>query len=253
MNQWDAEGFVLSARPHGENGLIVSVFTEHYGRCVGYIPGGQARSKRAGIEPGAKVYARWSARVADQMGTLSLDALAQPASLLMNDGMRLAALTSACALCETALPEREAHPALYHGLAGLMDQLDHEMWGVSYVAWEVAFMKELGYALDFTRCAGGGSADNLRYMSPKSGVAVSEECGLIYKAKLLELPEFLRPAPDLEDLGDLEDVYKGLKLTGYFLEHWVFNHHRSGVPDSRLTLIDRVARGCDAVLIADVA
>jgi DNA repair protein RecO (recombination protein O) len=245
MNYWNADGLVLAARAHGESGLVLTLLTEQHGRVVGYVPGGQGRARRGGLGAGARVTAEWRARVADQMGTFVVEAGAQPAGVLMDDGMRLAALQAACALCDAALPEREAHPGLYHGMSALMDQLADDMWGVAYVAWEIAFMKELGYALDFTRCAGGGAVDNLRYMSPKSGVAVSEEMGLIYKAKMLELPEFLRFNPDLDVLGTLADVDVGLRLTGYFLEHWVFNHHRGGVPDARLVLGNRVARACE--------
>lgn len=249
MNQWDADAIILSVRSHGENGLILSVLTEGQGRAVGYIPGGQSRARRIGIGPGAFVHVRWQARLLDQMGTFTVEPLRHPAGAYMDDGLKLAALASACALCDVALPEREAHPALYHGLSALMDQLDSELWGVCYVAWEIAFMRELGFALDFKRCAAGGDPANLRYMSPKSGVAVSQEFGLIYKSKLLELPEFLRPDPDVHLLGTLEDIAKGLNLTGFFLENWVFNHHRTGVPDARLTLAERVGRGVENIKI----
>lgn len=253
MNHWDAEGLVLSARPHGEAGLILTLLTESYGRVVGYVPGGAARARRGGLGVGARVHAEWTARMADQMGTLVVESGAQPAALLMDDGMRLSGLLAACALCDAALPEREPHPGLYHGVSALMEQLAGDMWGVCYVAWEIAFMKELGYALDFTRCAGGGAVERLRYMSPKSGVAVSEEMGLLYKAKLLELPEFLKLDPDLLTLGTIEDVGRGLRLTGYFLEHWVFNHHRGGVPEARVVLGERVARACNIIKIEEVA
>ncbi len=242
MNTWEDDGIVLGARPHGENGLIVTLLTEGQGRAVGYVPGGQSRSKRAFIEPGAQVHAQWQARVLDQMGTFTLEPIAQVAGLIMDDGVKLAALLSACALCDTALPEREAHPALYHGFRALLDQLPTDLWGVSYVAWEIALMKELGFALDLSRCAGGGDPGNLYYMSPKSGVAVSYDMGVIYKAKLLPLPHFLRPVPDLDVLGDIDDVVTGLRMTGYFLEHWVYNHHRSGVPDARAQLLSRAER-----------
>ena len=242
MNNWDEQGVILSLRPHGENGLIISILTEKYGRHVGYVPGGQSRTRRMGLEPGAVVSAHWQARLLDQMGTFSLEPVRQPASLLMDDAVKLAALLSACSLCETTLPEREAHPALYHGLLALLDQLDSEMWGPAYVAWEIALMRELGFALDLTRCAGGGDAGNLHYMSPKSGVAVSAEAGMIYKAKLLPLPEFLKSNPNIDQIGRVEDVLTGLAMTGYFLEHWVFNHHNTGVPEARRQLFSRVER-----------
>lgn len=245
MNNWEENGIVLSTRAHGENGLIVILLTETQGRVVGYVPGGQSRSKRQGLEAGASVYARYSARVMDQMGTFTLEPVRQVAGLIMDDGVKLAALLSACALCDSSLPEREAHPALYHGFAALMQQLTGDLWGPAYVAWEVALMKELGFALDFTRCAAGGDATDLQYMSPKSGVAVSYEHGILYRTKLLPLPHFFRPHPDLDELGGMGDVITGLKLTGYFLEHWVYNHHRGGVPEPRLQLLARAERAAE--------
>jgi DNA repair protein RecO (recombination protein O) len=242
MNNWEDSGIILSVRAHGENGVIVSLLTENYGRHVGYIPGGQARSKRAGLEPGAHVAARWQSRLLDQMGTYTLEPIRQTASHLMDDPLRLAALLSACSLCETALPEREAHGSLYYGFLALLDQLQGDLWGPAYVAWEIALMRELGFALDFSRCVAGGDVSDLTYMSPKSGCAVSTEHGQLYKSKLLQLPEFLKSTPDLDELGTTQDIATGLKLTGYFLINWVFNHHRSGVPEARVQLAERVER-----------
>lgn len=253
MNNWEADGIILSIRAHGENGLIVSVLTEQYGRHVGYIPGGQSRSRRSGLEAGAIVAARWQARLLDQMGTFTLEPIRQPAALLMDDAVKLSALLSACSLCESALPEREAHPALYHGLQAMIDQLATDLWGPSYVAWEVAFMKELGFAIDLTRCAAGGDATDLQYMSPKSGVAVSAEHGQLYKSKLLPLPEFLKPNPDMDNFATPDDVSTGLRMTAYFLEHWVFNHHRTGMPEARLQLVNRLDRLCAREVDAKLA
>jgi len=70
--------------------------------------------------------------------------------------------------------------------------LAEDHWGVSYVVWEMALLKELGFGLDLSRCAGGGDAMDIAYMSPKSGCAVSLDKGEPYKAKLLPLPEFLK-------------------------------------------------------------
>lgn len=246
MNSWQETAVILRVRAHGENGLIVTLMTQNYGRVVGYVPGGQSRTRRMGIEAGAIVDARWQARVLDQMGTFAIEPIRGTASHCMTDPVRLAALSSACMLCDETLPEREPHPGLYHGLLALMDQLASEdTWGPAYVVWEIALMKELGFALDLSRCAAGGDVMDLFYISPKSGVAVSAQYGAVYRAKLLELPEFLKPCPHLERLGDMEDVFTGLKMTGYFLEHWVFNHHRTGVPEARIQLLERVERACD--------
>lgn len=238
MERWEDQGIVLSVRAHGENGGIVTLLTEHNGRHAGYVRGVRSSRMRGLAEPGNLVDAHWQARVADDLGSYTLETLKCYGPLYMADPLRLAALQSACALCDAALPEREGHAGLFHGLLALFDMLDHEVWAAAYVMWEIAFLRELGFSLDLAKCAGGGNSDDLAYVSPKTGRAVSRIAGEPYKEKLLHLPAFLAPQG-----GDTEaeDVLKGLELTGYFLEHWAFTHHTRGVPEERLRFLTRMS------------
>jgi DNA repair protein RecO (recombination protein O) len=239
MEQWQDQGFVLSVRPHGEGGAIVALLTENNGRHAGFLHGAHSTKKRALLEPGTKVEIDWKARVADNLGTLTLEQMAGLPGGILNDPLKLSALLSACALCDSALPEREGHPGLYYGFKTLIDMMDQEIWGAAYIYWEIALLKELGFGLDLTRCAGGGDAATLAYVSPKSGCAVSYAAGQPYKEKLLELPAFLKPNGGPLDQ---DEIYKGLKMTGHFLEHWVFAHHSKGIPEARLRFEARYAK-----------
>lgn len=226
---------------------------------------------RGTLEQGNIVDANWQSRVEDGLGTYSLELSKSYAAVFMQDPLKLGALQSACALVDAALPEREVHAGLYHGLATLFEMLEGDVWGAAYVMWEIAFLKELGFSLDLTSCAGGGDGA-LVYVSPKTGRAVSQVAGAPYKGKLLDLPSFLRPSPSPShasrgvlplpegegneacdpglDPGELaavgegmeEEVYKGLQMTGHFLEHWVFNHHTKGVPDARVMFAERFGK-----------
>lgn len=237
MESWRDHGIVLSVRPHGEGGAVVSLLTEQYGRHAGYVRGIGSSKNRGIIEPGNLVDASWSSRVADQLGTFLIEPERAITAPLMTDPLRLAALISACSLCDAALPEREVHPGLFHGLLALLETLEGDAWGPAYILWEIAFMRELGFGIDFSRCAAGGDAGAIAYMSPKSGCAVSEEKGQPYKDRLLPLPDFLKPGG--RSTNDAE-VLKGLVMTGYFLEHWVFTHHTKGVPEPRLRFQERM-------------
>ncbi len=225
---------------HGESGAIVSLLTEHHGRHAGYVRGARSGKMRGVIEPGSIVDARWSSRLSESLGSLTLEQQRNPCAAFMSDPLRLAALQAACALCDEALPEREGHPGLFHGLCALFDVLESDIWAQAYVMWEIALLRELGFSLDFKSCAGGGDVADLAYVSPKTGRAVSAQAGAPYKEKLLPLPEFLKPAG--APCGD-EETAKGLALTGYFLEHWVFVHHTRGVPDARLMFQGRFEKG----------
>ncbi|MCC7305461.1 MAG: DNA repair protein RecO [Alphaproteobacteria bacterium] len=234
MELWQDQGIVLNARSHGENGAVVSLLTEGRGRHAGYVRGAHSSKMRGTLEAGNLVDANWQSRVEGQLGTFALELQKNAAAPIMQDALRLAALQSACALCDVALPEREGHPGLFHGLLALIDALETDIWGPAYVMWEIAFLKELGFSLDLKKCAGGGDAGDLMYVSPKTGRAVSAAMGEAYKEKLLLLPEFLKGRE-----GGEEDVLIGLKLTAYFLEHWVFAHHTTGLPEARTRLQER--------------
>lgn len=236
MEQWEDQGLVLAVRAHGENGAVVSLLTEEHGRHAGYVRGATSSRNRGTLELGNLVDARWQSRVADNLGSFALE-LAQNASAgFMQDSLRLGALQSACALCDAALPEREGHAGLFHGLRALMEALEGDIWAPAYIMWEIALLREMGFSLDVSRCAGGGDADTLAYVSPKTGRAVSREAGEPYKDKLLPLPDFLKP--DGSDCGP-QEILTGLDLTAYFLEHWAFAHHTQGMPQARLLFQER--------------
>lgn len=239
MEQWRDQGFVLSVRPHGEAGAVVSLLTENHGRHAGYLHGAQSSKKRAMLELGSLVGAEWHSRVEGQLGTLSLEPEGGLPHGILDDSLKLGALLSACALCDSALPEREGHAGLFHGFKTLTGMMNDDIWAAAYIYWEIAFLKELGFGMDLKRCAGGGDSQTLAYVSPKSGRAVSYEAGAPYKDKLLELPAFLKP-----NGGPLDDaeILKGLKMTGHFLEHWAFAHHTKGIPEARLRFEARYAK-----------
>lgn len=236
MEGWQDQALVLSARPHGEGGAVVSLFTEEHGQHAGYVHGGQSSGKRSLLQPGNLLSAEWQARTHEQLGAFKLEMQQQFSSLIMDDAYKLAALKSACALCDEGLPERESHTDFFHTTLALFTILAHSEhalshWGETYIKWEITFLRELGFPLDLSRCAGGGDARTLAYVSPKSGCAVSTLAGEPYKDKLLSLPAFLKPHGGLCDQGE---VMTGLKMTGKFLEQWAFAHHTRGVPEARL-------------------
>ena len=243
MERWQDQGIVLSIRPHGENGAVVSLLTQAQGRHAGYVRGAHSSKLRGTLEAGNLVDANWQARVEGDLGSLTLELVRSPAAHIMQDSLKLAALQSACALCDSALPEREGHPGLFHGLNALFEALQSDVWGAAYVMWEVAFLRELGFSLDFSKCAGGGDVRDLMYVSPKTGRAVSRAAGEIYKERLLPLPGFLKPRTlSLQGEGENEDILTGLNLTGYFLEHWAYAHHSQGIPEPRLRFAARFAK-----------
>ena len=241
--EWSDDAIVLSARKHGETSLIVSLLTRHHGRHAGLVRGGSSRRNRGLFEPGNHVRAHWRARLEEHLGAYQCELTKAVAAEWMDDRLKLSALSSVCAVSDVALPERESHTPLYEGLLVLISSFaDNQLWPTVYVKWELGLLQELGFGLDFSSCAATGNTENLAYVSPKSGKAVSVAAAEPYKNVLLDLPEFL-----LKDgqTGSKSEVYQALKLTGYFLERHAFGTYPGHAPDARARLIERLRKGVE--------
>ena len=56
------DAFVLSARPHGDTGVVVELLTETQGRRAAYVAGGASRRMKLFLQAGARVTAEYKAR-----------------------------------------------------------------------------------------------------------------------------------------------------------------------------------------------
>jgi DNA repair protein RecO (recombination protein O) len=106
-----------------------------------------------------------------------------------------------------------------------------------FVRFEAGLLQDLGFGLDLTRCAATGVTDDLIYVSPRTGRAVSRAAGEPYKSRLLRLPPFLLGAQAGLAAGD---VGAGFDLTGHFLESFVFSPLGKPLPPPRVWLLDRL-------------
>ena len=236
---WSDEGIVLSARPHGESGLIASLLTRAHGRHSGFVPGGGSRRASPVWQPGNVVEVNWRARLADQLGNYGGELREAHAARALDDALDLAGLAAACAVADAALPEREPHPAMFDGFRAFLSSLGHPGWPIVYVRLELGLLQELGFGLDLEKCAATGTTEDLAYVSPKTGRAVSRAAAGPYKEKLLVLPAFLSTGALQAEGGELQEA---LDLTGYFLERHVFWPHNKPLPPARVRFMETLQR-----------
>jgi DNA repair protein RecO (recombination protein O) len=233
--QWTDEGIVLSVKAHGETAAIVDLWTRAHGRHLGLVHGGRSRRLRPVLQAGNHVDATWKARLADQLGHMSIEMRRAFAAETLDDAAALAALSTITTLTHL-LPERDPHPNLYEITLFVLGFLhDSTVWPALLVRWELALLDELGFGLDLSQCAATGSNDQLIYVSPKSGRAVSASAGEPYREKLLALPQFLTKQRSGHVTG--ADVRTGFALTGHFLETRVLLPRGQSLPQSRARLL----------------
>src|SRR3954469_14302060 len=135
--EFEDDAFVLAARPHGETGAIVDLLTARHGRYAAHIAGGASRKMKPFLQAGARVLARYRARISDQLGSATLEAVGEGPSALFDDPLALAGLSAAAAVAAGALPEREPHSGAYDALEALIGALTlTELWPAVFVRFE---------------------------------------------------------------------------------------------------------------------
>ncbi len=241
--EWTDEAVVLGAAKHGESSVIVDLLTRDRGRHRGLVRGGASSRMRGVMQAGNRVAVVWRGRLAEHLGTVTVELLEANAASAMADPERLLALAALCAVAAGALPEREAHPEVFLASLPVIALLRDDSASLADVAaalvhWELGVLGALGYGLDLSACAVTGQTDALAFVSPRTGRAVSREGAGAYAERLLVLPGFVTGRGPI----DRDDVIAGFDLSGYFLERSVFVPNRQRLPPARMRFVDMLAR-----------
>lgn len=234
--EWRDEGIILGARRHAETSVILEVMTRAHGRHLGLVRGGRSRRNQVALQAGNGVAVRWRARLDEHLGTYEVEPVVHRAARLMQASWALYAFATLAALLRL-LPERDPHARLYEALVVAADHLDDPLSaGALVVCFEFEILSELGYGLDLSECAATGRRDDLAYVSPRSGRAVSRDAGAAWADRLLPLPRFLAEGA-VNEPPDISTVLDGFRLTGFFLDRHVYAPRGLVAPPERGRLI----------------
>ncbi len=237
----NAHAIVLAIRPHGEAGAIVRALTAEAGMLAGYVRGGRSRQLRPLLQPGNVVLGDWRARTEAQLPALTVE-LVHSRAPMFREPLPAAAFEWATALTAAVLPEGQAYPQIHAALGGMLDAIEAAPaargWAVALVRYELLVLAALGFGLDLERCAATGTNDDLAFVSPKSGAAVSRSGATGYEARLLRLPRFVLEGGTAE----WDEIFDGLRLTAHFLERDLLHGRSADVLAARARLVDRLKR-----------
>lgn len=228
--EWSDEGLIIGTRKYGESSVILEAMTGAHGRHVGLVKGGRSQRMRPILQPGNSVTLTWRARLEDHLGLYAVEATQMRAARLMADAASLQGLNLIGALLRL-LAEREPHQALYETAVAIADHLDDETVAPALLArFELTILAELGFGLDLSSCAATGVEDDLIFVSPKSGRAVSRGAGEPYRDRLLRLPAFLRGEDEMSP--PRAEIRAAFTLAAYFLTRDVFGPRGLTLPEA---------------------
>lgn len=156
-----APAILVAARPHGETAVIARMLTEERGLVAAYVAGGRGRQLRPVVIPGNLVQADIRAKSASQLPFARLELVTSRGPWL-SEPLPAAAIAWVTALTASVLPERNAYPALYDALGGLLDAICSaqaaRQWVEALAVYEALMLRELGYGGERPAIANLGQA-----------------------------------------------------------------------------------------------
>ena len=220
--QINDEGIIIKKKKYRESSLLITFFSLNHGINSGLVKG-VLKKDFGTYEIGNRVHIRSTFRLDDQLWNCRFELIKNNSVNYFDDQNRLNALLTVCSIIDLSLPKNNPQATIYNQTINLIEDFLCDEWIVKYIFWELFLLSELGYGLDLEKCVVSGKRENLIYISPKSGKAVSEEKGREYKEKLLKLPKFLvknnvKPSKD--------SLKQALSLSGFFIDKFLKKNNK---------------------------
>lgn len=237
--EWLDEGLLLRIQPHGESNLIATFFTHYHGLVSGYI----RTNKKYPLQPGNLYHIRNKSRLESHLGLYTVEQHETFAPIIcaaLISPIKLACLNAIRTLLISSLIDQDSTGDFYIQLKHHIHEICLNTNIGHYVLFEKDLLSDCGFGLDLSRCAVTNARENLTYVSPKTGRAVTESVGHPYKDQLFRLPAPLTYSTS--HWNNLE-ILDGLKITGHFLRRMLQEHLHRKVPPERdflITLINKL-------------
>lgn len=231
------EGIVISASKFGDKGFIIKIFSRKNGVIKGLLSGQKKISQS--VQQGNLISFSWNARLEEHLGKLSVN-IERPYPLLNYESYpKMLAISSACAIFDKILQEREDMERLYLDFIEFLENLNTENWLREYSILETKILRDCGFGLDLESCSLTGATTNLYYISPKTGAAATKEAGERYKDRLFIIPQFF-----LENSvkPTISDIVEALNITRYFLAKSFFAENKQRIPSPASNFVEEILR-----------
>ena len=169
---WEDEGYLLSKKKFRENAVIISAFTQHYGKVTGIVYGGTSRKIKNYLQIGNKIFIIHNSKNKNKLGYFKTEIIEAISPRYFDDKKKSYVILSVTELLNSLLPDEEAYRNIYISLNSLIKSLENENWPILYSFWEVNLIKELGFGFktDKTNLSSdiiSLNIDNITYKVPK--------------------------------------------------------------------------------------
>ena len=215
---WEDEGYLLSKKKFRENAIIISAFTNNYGKISGIVYGGTSRKIKNYLQVGNKIFIIHNSKSQNKLGYLKTEIIEAISPRYFNDKKKSYLLLSITDLLNSILPDEEAYKNIYSSLNDLIKSLEYKNWPIIYSFWEVNLIKELGFGFKMDKTD-----------SPEELISLKID-NIIYK-----VPKFIINGEIPENYSN-KTINLALSFTRNLLVNKFFLPNNLFLPKSRLSL-----------------
>ncbi len=223
---WDDKGFLISKNRYNENSLIAEIFTEKYGKISGIIFGATSKKIKNYLQIGNHLYVNYNSKSDSKIGYFKVEIFEALSPIYFDHSKKLSCIVSAMNLIKILTAESQKNKKIYNLIEKFYHILRSENWINNYIFWELDLFKIIGYDLELKDLVNKKKINNkIQYYAQSS----SE-----YKT----VPNFLIDKDNHEN--DLNNLLKGLKLVGDYLEKTILRPNNINYPLSRRQFINNL-------------
>ncbi len=224
--EWKEKGYLLSKNQFNENSSIVEFFTKKKGKVSGIIYGSTSKKLKNYLQIGNKFIVNFSSRGDGKIGYFKVEIEQVLTPLYFDNKNKLACIISAMNLIKLLTVEFQENIKIYKLIENLFEILTLIDWLKKYIFWELHFLKLIGYDLELKKLVNKEIINGKIFYSVKSN-----------KEKKF-VPNFLIESNNKD--SNKNDLLKGLKLVGDYLDKSILKPNNISFPRARLDFVNRI-------------
>lgn len=213
--EWKDSAIILHRGKYTDKLMVLTCFTSKYGLSRGAVS--NTKKNQVFTDVGSVISVSWRGRLEEHLGKFSIVSHEAIYPFIYHDVSKMSALTNLCEIFRSCLAPKEPNSILYSYLEDFLYAMKYNEsnWLQRLLFLEMEFLAHTGFGLDVSKCGVTGEKEDLCYISPKTGRAISKEVGLPYEEKLFSMTKAIQR---IECESDTEDIINSLGITQYFLE-----------------------------------
>ncbi|AZL15893.1 DNA repair protein RecO [Rickettsiales endosymbiont of Stachyamoeba lipophora] len=217
------EGIILSKKCYGEHSFVLNIFTKEHGLISTLYRYANKNKFIASI--GNEVVANFKIKQGHKLTFIKLE-LQQALDIeFFDNSLLLNILLCSLNLVNETTPLYQPEPKIYMQIQDFIAKIKNSTSPLLELNMLLlTYLSISGYRLDYTECAASGSKEELIYLSPKTGRAVSKQAGDPYQDKLFTMPQFLQGDHSASSLVEM------LKVNSFFIEKFLYRNRELTKP-----------------------